>query len=96
MLLLALIAKTFTLPADVLPIVNQVLKAVAVCLGTLFSIKEDKLLPKAILGALLFSLLNLILFFVLGGEFGFWQFAADLGIALAVAAVAAVIKSRKK
>ncbi|MCM1043635.1 MAG: hypothetical protein NC350_05505 [Corallococcus sp.] len=95
-LLLALIAKLFTIPANVLPIVNQVLKAVAVGVGVGIAVKNDKLLFKGLLSGAIFSILNLMLFLILGGEFKFAQVAIDLAVSLAVGVVVALIKSRKK
>ena len=95
-LLLALVAKIFTLNVDLLPMVNQVLKGVAVAIGVLISIKDDKLLFKALLGGAIFAIFNLVLYLSLGGEFNFGQVLLDLGIAEAICAIVAVIKSRKK
>ena len=95
-LLLALIAKIFTLNVDLLPTVNQVLKGVSVAIGALVSIKEEKMLVKGFLCGAIFALLNLVLYLSLGGEFNFGQVLLDLGVAEAICAVVAVIKSRKK
>ncbi len=95
-LVLALIAKLFTLSGSVLPIVNQVLKVAAVAAGTLIAVKDDKFLLKGILGAVIFSVLTFVLFLILGGQFKWGQVALDLVIAVAVAAVVSLIKSRKK
>ncbi|MCM1195012.1 MAG: hypothetical protein NC099_05830 [Corallococcus sp.] len=94
-LLLALIAKLCNIGDSVLPIVNQVLKAVAVGIGTAISVKDEKFLIKAIIGALIFGLLSMAVFLIMGGKFSFGQVALDFGIALAVAIVVALIKSRK-
>lgn len=95
-LLLALIAKIFTLQVDMLPMINQVLKCVAVAVGTLISIKEDKLLIKALISGAIFAIFNLVLYVCLGGEFKFGQVLLDLGLAEAVSAIVAVLKNRKK
>ncbi|MBR2974531.1 MAG: DUF3792 family protein [Clostridia bacterium] len=95
-LLLALVAKMFTLSVEMLPIVNQVLKCVAVAIGALVSIKDDKLLVKALLVGLIFALFNLVLYLGLGGDVNFGQVLLDLGLAEVVCVVVAVLKSRKK
>ena len=95
-LLLALVAKMFTLNVEMLPTINQVLKCVAVALGALVSIKQDKLLVKALILGAVFALFNLVLYLCLGGEFNFGQVLLDLGLAEAVSVIVAVIKSRKK
>lgn len=95
-LVLALIAKMFALPTDVLPIVNQVLKAVAVIVAVALNVKGEKLFFKALLVATVYSLLSLLLFVILGGGFSFAQFATDWAIALAVSVITAVIKSKRR
>ena len=95
-LLLALVAKMFTLNVEMLPTINQVLKCVAVALGALVSIKQDKLLVKALILGAVFALFNLVLYLCLGGEFNFGQVLLDLGLAEAVSVIVAVIKNRKK
>lgn len=94
-LLLALVAKLCGLGDKTLPIINQVLKVVAVILGTLISVKDEKFLLKAVLGAVLFWALSLGVFALMGGQIHFGQIALDLGISLAAAVVVALIKSRK-
>lgn len=94
-LILALLAKLCNIGENILPIVNQVLKVVAVVLGTLISVKDEKFLLKAIIGAVIFWLLSFAVFAVLGGQIHIGQIALDLGLALVAAAIVAVIKSRK-
>ena len=94
-LVLALFAKLLNISDGVLPIINQVLKALAVFLGMLFSIKEEKLILKGLVGAVLYWLVSVLLFSVLGGGFHWGQIALDLGITLVVAIVVALIKSRR-
>lgn len=94
-LLLALAAKLFGLSDGILPIINQVLKAVAVVLGTAISVKQEKFMLKAILGAVIFWVLSFVLFSVLGGGFHWGQIALDLVIALVPSLIVAVVKSRR-
>ena len=94
-LLLALIAKLCNMGNNVLPIINQVLKVIAVALGTIISVKDEKFLLKSLIGAVIFWLLSFALFAIMGGAFHFGQIALDLAISLVVAAVIAIIKSRK-
>lgn len=94
-LLLALIAKLCNIGEAALPIINQVLKVIAVALGTIISVKDEKFLVKALIGAVIFWLLSLALFAIMGGQFNFGQIALDLGIALVVATVVALIKNRR-
>ena len=94
-LILALIAKLCNIGDKALPIINQVLKVIAVAVGTLISVKEEKFLWKALIGAVLFWLLSFALYAIMGGKFNFGQIALDLGISLVVAALVAFIKSRK-
>ncbi len=94
-LLLALIAKLCNIGDKALPIINQVLKVIAIGLGTLISVKNEKFLLKAIIGAVIFWALSFALFAIMGGQIHFGQIALDLGISLAVAVIVALIKSRK-
>ena len=94
-LILALIAKLCNIGNNLLPIINQVIKVIAVILGTIISVKDEKFLLKSLIGAVIFWLLSFALFAILGGAFNFGQIALDLGIALVVAAIVAIIKSRK-
>lgn len=94
-LLLALFAKLFGIPDNILPFINQVLKAAAVVLGTAISVRNEKFVVKALTGAVIFWILSFLLFSVLGGGFHWGQIALDLGIAVAVALITAVIKSRR-
>ena len=94
-LLLALIAKLCNISDNILPIINQVLKVIAVVIGTAISVKEEKFLVKAIIGAVIFWLLSFVVFAVLGGQFHIGQIALDLGLALIAAIIVAFIKSRK-
>ena len=94
-LLLALIAKLCNMGNNILPIINQVLKVIAVAVGTIISVKDEKFLLKSLIGAVIFWVLSFALFAIMGGQFHIGQIALDLGIALVVAAVVAIIKSRR-
>ena len=94
-LVLALIAKLCNMGETALPIINQVLKVIAVALGTLISVKDEKFLLKSIFGAIIFWALSMAVFAIMGGQFVFWQIALDLGVSLVVAIVVGLIKSRK-
>ena len=94
-LLLALIAKLCNIGDKALPIINQVLKVIAVAVGTLISVKDEKFLIKAIIGAVLFWLRSFAVFAIMGGKFHFGQIALDLGLSLVVAIIVAIIKSRR-
>lgn len=94
-LLLALFAKLFGIPDNILPFINQALKVIAVVLGTALSVKEEKFIVKALVGAVIFWLLSFLLFSVLGGGFHWGQIALDLGISVVAALIVAVIKTRR-
>ncbi len=96
LLLLALVAKIFVLSEDMLPIINQVCKAIAVVVACVVVVKDDRLLPKAGILALMYSILNCILYVCLGGQFSFITVALDFGIALVVAVVVCLLKARKR
>lgn len=94
-LLLALVAKLCNIGDKALPIINQVLKVVAVAIGTLISVKDEKFWLKALIGALIFWLLSFALYAIMGGQIHFGQIALDLVISVAVALIVALIKSRR-
>ena len=94
-LVLALLAKLLNISDGVLPIINQVLKALAVFLGVMFFVKGEKFLIKSLLGAVIYWLLSFLLFSLLGGGFHWGQIALDFGVALVMAFIAALLKSRK-
>lgn len=94
-LILALIAKLCNLGDNILPVINQVLKVIAVVIGTLISVKDEKFLIKAIFGAVIFWALSFAVFAIMGGQIHFGQIALDLGLALVASVIVAIIKSRK-
>ena len=94
-LLLALIAKLCNIGSSVLPIINQVLKVIAVAVGTLISVKNEKFLLKSLIGAVIYWALSFALFAIIGGAFNWWQILLDLGISLVVATLVGFIKSRR-
>ncbi len=94
-LLLALIAKLCNISDRALPIINEVLKAIAVTLGMIFFVKDEKFIWKALIGAVIYWILSFVLFSVLGGAFHWGQIFMDLGIALVISIVIALIKSRR-
>lgn len=94
-LVLALIAKLCNIDGIALPIINQVIKVVAVVIGTMIAVKDEKFLLKALIGAIIFGVLSFAMFMIMGGKFNFGQVALDLGIALVAALIVAFIKSRR-
>ncbi len=94
-LVLALLAKLCGISDGALPIINQVLKGLAVAIGVLISVKDEKFLLKGIVGAVIYWVLSFVLFSVLGGAFHWGQIFLDLGIALVVSLIATLIKSRR-
>ena len=94
-LLLALLAKLCNIGDKVLPILNQILKVIAVAVGTLLSVKDEKFLIKGLIGAGIFWLLSFALFAIMGGQFNVWQILLDLVISLAVATLVCFIKSKR-
>lgn len=95
-LLLALIAKLTTMSADILPIISQIIKAVAVGVAVLVCVRGQKTLFQAIICAVIFALLNMILYISLGGQINWGQVGLDVGISLLVAVVVAMVFCRKK
>lgn len=94
-LVLALLAKLCNIPDKVLPIVNQVLKVIAIAIGVAISVKDEKFLLKSLVGAVIYWVLSFTVFSLLGGQFHWGQIGLDLAISLATALIVAIIKSRK-
>lgn len=94
-LVLALLAKLCGIGENILPIINQVIKVIAVALGVLIAVKDEKHLFKALIAAVIFWILSFSMFMIMGGTIHFGQIALDLVIALAVAVIVALIKKRK-
>lgn len=94
-LVLALFAKLFNIPDGALPIINQVLKVIAVTIGMLLCVKNEKFILKALIGALIYWVLSFVLFSLLGGAFHWGQIFLDLGLALVVSVVIALIKTKR-
>ena len=94
-LLLALFAKLFMLGGNVLVVVNQVVKVAAIVLSTALFVKENALLPKAVVGAFVYWLLCLICFAIAGGSIGIGKLVLDLVIYVAAAIVVVLIKNRR-
>jgi len=94
-LVLALFAKLFGIPDNILPIINQVLKVIAVAIGMLIGIKNEKFILKALFGVLIYWVLSFVLFSLLGGAFHWGQIFLDLGLALVVSIVIALIKTKR-
>lgn len=94
-LLLALFAKLFSLDGTVLNICNQVLKVIALSLGLLLTVKYDNFLKKSLIGGSVFYLLSILIFGLFGGKFTFGFALLELFIALLIALIISVIKSRR-
>ncbi len=96
LLLLALVAKMLMLTDDILPIINQLCKGIAVAIASIVMIRDDRMLPKALLLALLYSVLNCVLYVCLGGQFTFATIGTDFVIAMVIAVVVCLFKARKR
>lgn len=94
-LLLALVAKLFGLSDNILPLINQILKGVAVAIGTIIAIKDEKFILKAFCGAAIFWVISFLLFLTLGGGFYWKQLVLDFGISVIVALIIAVFKAKR-
>lgn len=94
-LILALFAQIFTFSDKVLVIANQIVKIAAVVFGVALFVRNEKLLPKAMLAAVVFWLSAQVLSCILGGTFNWGQFFLDLIVALVVAMLVAIVKSKK-
>lgn len=94
-LVTALFGKWFCLSQTVLAVTGQVVEIVAVFLAVLLGLREGAYLPKALIAAVLFALLQIVCTLVAGGGFSLGKAALDLVIALVTAVIAALIKNRR-
>ena len=94
-LLLALVAKLFGLSDDLLPTINQILKIVAIAVAMLLCLREEKFVAKAVVGSVVFCLISLLLFSILGGNFHIGQVLLDFAIALVTSIIIAFVKARR-
>ena len=94
-LVLALLAQWFGIPDKVLPFVNQAIKVVAVVIGTAISVKDEKFVLKALVGAAIFWALSFVTFSLLGGTFHWGQIGLDLVIAIVASLIVSIVKSRR-
>ncbi len=94
-LLLALVAKLFGLSDGILPVINQVLKVIAVVVAMILCLKEEKFVAKSLVGTVVFCLLSLLLFTLLGGKFSIGQFLLDVAITLVASVVIAFVKTKR-
>lgn len=94
-LVLALIAKLCNIGDTALPIINQVIKVLAMGLGVFIAVKDEKHLFKALIAAVIFWILSFAMFMIMGGQIHFGQIALDLVISLVTAVIVALIKKRR-
>ena len=79
----AVILRAFSLSDKVIYPVNQTVKIIAVCLGTLVFVRGEKGFIKGGGIALVFTALSYLAFSALGGDFSLsWLIFAELGVAL--------------
>ncbi len=93
-LVLALLAQIFGFSQKVLKVTNQAIKIAALAFGVAIFVKEQRLAFKGVVAATAFCLLSVVAQVVLGGTFG-WLSALDFVVALVVAMLVAIVKSRK-
>ena len=94
-LLVALLAKLMCLSDTLVNVLAVVLGAVAVFVGTLMSVRDCAFVPKALVGALLYVLLNLATSLIADGTFSFATTGLNALTAFAAGVLAALIKSRR-
>ncbi len=93
-LLIALVAKVFNLNGHGLTIANEVFKLVSVGVAMYICVKDDNLLLKSTLGSLVFAVLSVVMFLLLGGAFNLSSVAVDFAVALIVAVVVCLFKDK--
>lgn len=90
-LIFALVIKLFSVPSSVIPVVNRVIKTIAVSGGAILFIREEKgLLKGAAAGVLSVALTYLIFAAIAGSDFSY-LFFAELLFGGAVGAISGII-----
>ena len=90
-LLFALAIDLFSLPLSVIKPVNLILKILAVVIGTLFAVKDNKGLFKGIIMGLAISFSAFLLFGTIGGEIEFsLPFLWELLLGMVVGAISGI------
>lgn len=80
------------LPDSVIYPVNQTVKTVAICLGTLLCVRGEKGFIKGIGVALLFTALSYLAFSAFGGDFSLsWLIFAELGVSLLAGVISGAV-----
>lgn len=93
-LIFALIIKFVNIDVSAVPIINLIIKAVSIFIGVSISIKSKGLLNGAFAG-IVYTILSAIVLLLLGGEFEIGSIFIDLAIAVAIGALAGILKSRR-
>ncbi len=94
-LILALVAKLTNLSDNFLIIVNQAIKIICLTFATLVTVKDGRYLPKSLVTAVVFWVLSLLLFLLLGGDVKLGQVLLDLLICVVSCVIVAIFKSKK-
>lgn len=94
-LLLALVAQAFTMSDELLSTLALVMRAVAVLIGVAVSVKHNNLLAKALLGVVVYSLLNVATSLLAGGGFAWSTTLLEFVVSLAAAIVAVLLKGKR-
>ncbi len=90
-LIFALVIDLFSLPLSAIKPVNCILKILAVAIGTLFSVKEDKGLIKGVVMGLIISFSAFLLFGTIGGDISFsMSFLWELLLGAAIGAISGI------
>ena len=95
-LILSVLAKYLTFGVDVIPIINQIIKIVAVAVGVGFVVKGEKSLFKGILAGIFYSTLSLAMYLAMGGQLDFRHILLDLAQAVAVGSVVSILVSKRR
>ena len=90
-LIFALVIELFSLPLSVIKPVNCILKILAVVIGTLFAVKDNKGLVKGVIMGLAISFSAFLLFGTIGGEIEFsLSFLWELLLGMVIGAISGI------
>lgn len=91
-LVFSLVIKIFSLPDSVITHVNQIIKAIAITVGCIFSVEGEKGFLKGMITGLISVAATFLLFSAIGGEWDMsWKFLIELAFGAIVGCIGGII-----
>ncbi len=96
-IIFASVLRFTTIPSNAVYPVNQTIKIIAVCIGSLLFIRGEKGLIKGLLLAGVYTMLSYLTFSSLGGDFSLaWTIFVELALSLLAGGICGVIAVNKQ